>query len=186
MLFDIEAICFQPFQQIVITEKNPTNRSDAHGQDDQKKLQPFKDTKGSEQRGKHASGDSNDPSLRPKDVIQCKNGRVDVAVIGGPLGQEKDEETDKSQSQVWLGYNELREPLVVDTGVHGQNGANNVEESAGHHGYTRSQENVLQFRASVTEYIRTCGGSDNESSCDNRSRSSQCDGVGIRMMIECE
>ena len=84
-------------QEIIIADKDPPDRSDAYGQDDQKEFQPFQDTKGSEQRSKHASDDSDYPSLCPKDVIQCENGRVDVAVIGCPLCQEKDEETDKTQ-----------------------------------------------------------------------------------------
>ncbi len=171
-------------QEIIIADEDSADRADAHSQDNQKELQPFQDAKGSEQRGKHASDYSDDPALRPKDVIQCENSRIDVTVIGGPLSQKEDKETDKTQSQVLLGDNELREPLVVDTSVHGQNGSHNVEESAGHHGYTRSQENVLQFRASVTKYIRTCGGSHDESPSDNRGCCSHGDWVGIRLMIE--
>ena len=142
-LLSFEAFCFQPFQQIIVTEENPADRSDAHGQDDQEKLQPFQDTEGSEQRGKDAGDDGDDPALRPEDVVQGENRGVDVAVIGGPLGEKQDQKPDKTQPQVWLGDDELRELLVVDSGVHGQNRANDVEEGASHHGYECCQEDIL-------------------------------------------
>jgi len=139
----LEALRLQPFQQVIITEENPSDRSDAHGQDDQEKLQPFQDAEGSEQRGKDAGNDGDDPALRPEDVVQGENRGVDVAVIGGPLGEKQDQKSDKAQPQVGLGDDEFRESFVVDSSVHGQHGPHEMEEGAGHHGYGRCQENIF-------------------------------------------
>jgi len=139
----LDAVRFQPFQQIIVTEKNPADRSDAHGQNDQEKLKSFQDPEGSEQRGDDAGDDSDDPALCPEDVIQGENRRIDVAVIGGPLGEKQDQKPDKAQPQVGLGDDQFRESFVVNPGVHGQDRPNEMEEGAGHHGNGCGQEDIL-------------------------------------------